>query len=64
MAELVMHTTVYWTVPEGVEPKDYMEQFIPSISFNARSFTRFFLSSTNAESSSLKIKFPMGCLIN
>ena len=26
MAELVMHTTVYWTVPEGVEPKDYMEQ--------------------------------------
>jgi hypothetical protein len=26
MAELVMHTTVYWTVPDGIEPKDYIAQ--------------------------------------
>ena len=26
MAELVMHTTVYWTVPDGVEPQEYAKQ--------------------------------------
>ena len=26
MTELIMHTTVYWTVPEGIEPQDYIKQ--------------------------------------